>query len=242
MVNQEVIRLLLEKLGYWADMVSDGQEVLEALKTRSYDVLLMDVRMPQMDGLSATRHICETMGPTERPRIIAMTAESMRGDREKCLAAGMDDYIAKPIRMEDLTQVLRRCQPLSESLALDPKVLDGLRKMAGKRAPEVINDIIMGYLEDAPLRLNTINTALEDEDPQQLRDAAHALRSASGNLGATKLFHLCEEIETITRQGTIEGAKETMFWLKMEYDRVCHALQREINNHPQSSVINHNQS
>ncbi|ACB50007.1 two-component hybrid sensor and regulator [Crocosphaera subtropica ATCC 51142] len=227
-INQEVIHLLLEKLGYWADMVSNGQEVLEALKTCSYDVILMDVRMPEMDGLTATHHICQIMSAEERPRIIAMTAESTPGDREKCLVAGMDDYIAKPIRIEELKQALRRCQAQSDCLAIDHKILNGLRKMAGRRT----NDIIMGYLEDAPLRLNAMKQAIELGDPEQLHQAAHALRSPSGNLGATNLCQLCEEMETIARKGTLEKTEEKMFRLKIEYDRVCHALQRELNHYP----------
>ncbi len=227
-VNQEVIHLLLEKLGYWADTVSNGQEVLEALKNRSYDVILMDVRMPEMDGLAATHHICQTLSTEERPRIIAMTAESMPGDRDKCLVAGMDDYIAKPIRIEELKQALSRCQPSSDSLAVDEKILNELRNMAGQRT----NDIIMGYLEDAPLRLNAMKEAMEVGDPEKLRQAAHALRSPSGNLGATPLCQLCAEIETIARQGNLEGAEEKILKLKIEYDRVCHSLQKELNNHP----------
>ncbi|WP_107668729.1 response regulator [Cyanothece sp. BG0011] len=227
-VNQEVIHLLLEKLGYWADMVSNGQEALEAVKTRSYDVILMDVRMPEMDGLTATHHICQTMAPEERPRIIAMTAESTPGDREKCLLAGMDDYIAKPIRIEELKQALRRCQPCSDAPAIDGKILNELRKMARQRT----NDIIMGYLEDAPLRLNAMKEAIAVRDTEKLRQAAHALRSPSGNLGATTLCQLCEEIETIARQGTLKGTENKILRLKMEYDRVCHALQKELNNHP----------
>ncbi|MEA5510569.1 response regulator [Crocosphaera sp. UHCC 0190] len=234
-VNQGVIRLLLEKLGYWADMVSDGAEVLEALDRRYYDVILMDVRMPEMDGLTATQKIREMIAPEKQPRIIAMTAESMRGDREKCLAAGMDDYIAKPIRIEELQRALGQCQPVLDKPALDPQVLDRLGKMAGKRAKDVINDLIMSYLEDGPLRLSAITTAIAQEDVQAVRQAAHGFRSASANVGAMNLSCMCQEIETIARQGTLLGATEKIPMLKIEYDRVCHALQKELSNHPQLS-------
>ncbi|MEA5534824.1 response regulator [Crocosphaera sp. XPORK-15E] len=240
-VNQQVIHLLLEKLGYWADMVSNGVEVLEALARRSYDVILMDVRMPEMDGLTATQKIREIIAPEKQPRIIAMTAESMRGDREKCLAAGMDDYIAKPIRIEELQRALCQCQPVLEKPALELQVLDGLRKMAGKRAKDVINDVIMSYLEDGPLRLSAMTTAIAQEDVQALRQAAHGFRSASANVGAICLSCMCQEIETIARQGTLLGVKEKIPMLKIEYDRVCHALQKELSNHTQLSVITHHQ-
>lgn len=236
-VNQEVIRLLLEKLGYWADMVSDGAEVLKALEDRFYDVILMDVRMPDVDGLTATREICQIMPSEKRPRIIAMTAESMRGDREKCLAAGMDDYIAKPIRIEELKHALRQCQPLAKKSVLDYQVLQNLSKMAGKRANEVIKNVIMSYLEDSPLRLSTIQTAIEKQDAPTLRQAVHGLRSASANLGATHLADLCEEIETLARHNNLSTATEKLPALQIEYDRVCYALQKELSKQSRSSSL-----
>jgi CheY-like chemotaxis protein len=109
-VNQKVAAKLLARLGYRADVVSDGSEALDALGRQSYDVVLMDVQMPVMDGLDATRAIRETIDADRQPRIVAMTAEAMIGDREKCLAAGMDDYVSKPIRISELDAALRRCE------------------------------------------------------------------------------------------------------------------------------------
>ncbi|MEG3857708.1 response regulator [Microcoleus sp. herbarium12] len=111
-VNQKVATHLLDRIGYRADIAANGLEVLEALKRQSYDVVLMDVQMPQMDGLEATRRICREWPANQKPRIIAMTANAMQGDREKCLAAGMDDYITKPVRREELAIALSQCQPL----------------------------------------------------------------------------------------------------------------------------------
>ncbi|MFP4410460.1 response regulator [Coleofasciculus sp.] len=105
LVNQKVELLLLKRLGYQADLVSNGQEVLEALSRQSYDVILMDVQMPEMDGLTATRHICKNY--SQRPWIVALTANAMQEDRETCLKAGMDDYISKPIRQADLIRVFK---------------------------------------------------------------------------------------------------------------------------------------
>ncbi len=113
-VNQKMALLLLQCLGYRADLASNGLEVLAALRRQSYDVVLMDVQMPEMDGLIATRCINQTWTDT-RPRIIGVTANAMQGDREQCLAAGMDDYISKPIRSEELVAALSRCQPLSSA-------------------------------------------------------------------------------------------------------------------------------
>lgn len=109
-VNQKLAVLILGKMGYRAEVVSNGLEVLQALKRQSYDAILMDVHMPEMDGLDATTHICQAAATEERPRIIAMTANAMQGDREKCLDAGMDDYISKPINIKELVAALEKCE------------------------------------------------------------------------------------------------------------------------------------
>jgi len=109
-VNQQVALHLLQRMGYRADVAGNGLEVLEALSRQSYDVVLMDVQMPEMDGLTATQRINQELPLQERPRIIAMTANAMLGDREMCLEVGMDDYISKPIRVEELSRALSKCQ------------------------------------------------------------------------------------------------------------------------------------
>src|SRR5262249_41269609 len=109
-VNQRVAKLILAKLGYTADMVGNGIEALSALGDQRYDVVLMDVQMPELDGLETTRRIIAEYG-VERPRIVAMTANAMESDREECFAAGMDDYVAKPIRPDELAAALARCKP-----------------------------------------------------------------------------------------------------------------------------------
>ena len=107
-VNQKVALHILERLGYRADVAGNGLEVLDALTRQAYDVVLMDVQMPELDGLEATRAIRQQWPAAKQPRIIAMTANAMQGDRERCLEAGMDDYIAKPVRIEDLSAALER--------------------------------------------------------------------------------------------------------------------------------------
>jgi len=113
-VNQKVAINLLKRLGYLADVSSNGLEALEALERQEYDVIFMDVQMPEMDGVTATAHIRQRY-PHRTPRIIAMTADALEGDRERYLEAGMDDYISKPVRVEELIQALQKCQPLSHA-------------------------------------------------------------------------------------------------------------------------------
>ncbi|NER36508.1 MAG: response regulator [Oscillatoria sp. SIO1A7] len=112
-VNQKVARLMLKRLGYRVDIANNGLEVLEALRRQPYDLVFMDLHMPEMDGLAATRQIREEWSAAEQPRIIAMTANAMQGDREICLEAGMDDYIPKPIRSQELSQALSKCRPIA---------------------------------------------------------------------------------------------------------------------------------
>jgi CheY-like chemotaxis protein len=113
-VNQKLALRLLQQMGYRADLASNGLEAVESVQRQTYDVVLMDVQMPELDGLDATRRICALMSPNERPRIVAMTANAMQGDRDMCLAAGMDDYITKPIRVDQLVKALNNATTRKE--------------------------------------------------------------------------------------------------------------------------------
>jgi PAS domain S-box-containing protein len=242
LVNRKVILLTLQQMGYRADVAGNGLEVLEALRCQSYDVVLMDVQMPEMDGLTATRLICQEWLPSSRPRIIAMTANAMQGDREKCLEAGMDDYISKPIRVEEMVQALSKCQPNREgsggageevgveesTLApLNPKVLQTFRATAGENASAFLAELIDCYLEEAPKQVQAIAAAVAQGNANALRQAAHILKSSSAALGATNLANLCKELEVMHSTQVIEGALEKVSQVEAEYERVKAALQIE---------------
>ena len=111
-VNQKLALRLLQQMGYRADLASNGIEAVESVERQAYDVVLMDVQMPEMDGLEASRAITARWSAAERPRIVAMTANAMQGDREECLAAGMDDYVVKPIRVDQLVDALMQVAPM----------------------------------------------------------------------------------------------------------------------------------
>jgi CheY-like chemotaxis protein len=113
-VNQKLALRLLAQMGYRADVASNGLEAIQAVERQPYDVILMDVQMPEMDGLEATRHLCARIPTDRRPRIIAMTANAMKGDREMCLAAGMDDYVSKPVRVNELVAALFECHRIED--------------------------------------------------------------------------------------------------------------------------------
>lgn len=244
-VNQQVALLILEQLGYQADAVSNGLEVLQSLRRQHYDVVLMDVQMPEMDGFTATRQIYQEWSnnaaggaPAPRPRIIAMTATYTTW--EQCLEAGMDDYISKPIEIAKLVQVLSQCQPnkavgeenqgeIVQKDYLDVKTLQSLRQMAGTRANEILTQIINNYFQEAPQLLQAMRAAGATGDAAALQQAAHTLRSASANLGATTLSQLCKALEVIGGAGNTAGALEGMLQVEAAYETVKAALQTELN-------------
>lgn len=237
-IDREVIRLLLEKLGYWADLVSNGLEALKALRRQPYDVVLMDVRMPEMDGITATRQICQEQAPQMRPRIIAMTAEVAGGDREKCLRAGMDDYISKPIRMEELRKILNRCRSLAQEEPINAKTIKLLQKMAGYRSSAMVVSRIENYLRDGISKLAAIAAAIDDQDELALQQATRALKTISANLGANRLDRLCQQLEANKCSGRQKEAFEQISEMKIEYEKVCQAWQQALQQlHLENSIL-----
>jgi signal transduction histidine kinase/DNA-binding response OmpR family regulator/pSer/pThr/pTyr-binding forkhead associated (FHA) protein/HPt (histidine-containing phosphotransfer) domain-containing protein len=253
-VNQQVALLMLQKLGYRADVVGNGLEAIEALARVPYDVVLMDVEMPEMDGLTATQQICQNWSSEKRPYIIALTAYAMTGDREKCLQAGMNDYITKPLRETELFQALQKAEAffgrqgdqgeeilenretgrrgdereeLKHDEVLDRRVLKSIRNMAGTKAESLVAELIAIYLEDSPQLLHLIREAILTDNPDSLRRSAHTLRSSSASLGSISLSKLCKELENLGRSGTTTGAVEQLEQLEVEYKRMTIALQSE---------------
>jgi signal transduction histidine kinase/DNA-binding response OmpR family regulator/HPt (histidine-containing phosphotransfer) domain-containing protein len=237
-INQKVGLYLLQQLGYQADVVSNGLEVLEALHRQPYDVVLMDVQMPQLDGLAATQRICQEWSVQMRPHIIALTANAMQGDKEMCLAAGMNDYISKPIRLQELVRALNQCQPLVRHFVdvevkppsrlpgvLDRMVFRELRQMLGE--PKFLAEVIDSYLEDAPKLLQAMAAAFAQGKATDLQQAAHTLKSSSALFGATSLSQFCQELEVSGSTGSWIEAATLMPQVKTEYEKVQTALLQE---------------
>src|SRR4051795_11099804 len=167
-VNRQLALALLRRLGYDADVVENGREVLDALERERYDVVLMDVQMPELDGLEATRQIRERRGSSDAPRIIAMTANAMDGDRDECLAAGVDDYLSKPIRPEELSRALARCRPARADAALDDAALGKLVSSlgGGDEGREAVRELVEMFLDDAAAQMATLHSAVERGDAE----------------------------------------------------------------------------
>ena len=211
-VNQRVAVLLLERLGHRADVVGNGEEALAALAARPYDVVFMDVQMPVMDGLEATRRLRRQLPTSRQPRVVAMTANAMAEDRERCLAAGMDDYLAKPVRREQLAAALGRAvglgdlgelEPLSppDPDAVDPSVLRSLTARLGERGAELLDQLLDTWEAETDQRLGELRTAVEAGNATAVGQVAHAVRGSSASLGAVGLTTVCHEVEEDLRSG-----------------------------------------
>ncbi len=222
-VNQQVALKLLEQLGYRADVAANGLEALDALERERYDVVLMDVQMPELDGLEASRRICARWPAEDRPRIIAMTANAMPEDRAACFAAGMDDYLAKPIRPNELVKALRGVRPHEDTRTsseeapddvLDHSALATLRELGGDA---FLAEVIETFLNDAPVLLAALRTSSEHGDTEELRRTAHTLKSNGQTFGAGRFSELCRELEERARSGALNGSAELVVRIEREY-------------------------
>jgi PAS domain S-box-containing protein len=217
-VNQRLALLVLQKLGHRADVVANGAEALAALERERYDVILMDVQMPEMDGLEATRRIHERW-PAARPRIVAVTAGARSEDRERCLAAGMDDYLSKPIRAEELAATLASAVPES----VDAATLERLKETLGGEA--ALSELIDTFLDEAPNLLSRLRTAVEQRDTDNVRRAAHTLKSNAATFGAHTLVEECRSLEDMAEAGTLAGATGLLTRVEAEAGHLTAALE-----------------
>jgi PAS domain S-box-containing protein len=225
-INQKVAVAILESMGYRPDVAANGLEVLDAVDRQDYDLILMDIQMPEMDGLEAARQLRALPGPRPRPlRILAMTASAMPGDRERCLAAGVDDYISKPVRPDDLRLAVERWLnlPPEGGSPIDLSLLEPLR--AG--GDETVSELIGLYLDDSPGMLRDIARAIEQEQPKQIVRAVHSLKGSSLSLGAHRLSELCMTLEVQARADQLDRAPGLLARIEEEYGRVAGALEAE---------------
>ncbi len=237
-VNQKVAVCQLEKLGFHPDVVETGKAALAALATKKYDVIFMDCQMPELDGYEATRELRKIEGGARHTWVVAMTANSLEGDREKCLAAGMDDYLSKPVRAADLIGALSRFSGtapearavVAESTAdvVDPGMLAGFREMDGKDGENLLASLIATFLENTPLVLGEAHAALARGAAPEIERAAHTLKGSSSNFGAARLGAACQRLEQAAHQGTLENAAAMLADMEREFAFVRLALEREL--------------
>jgi two-component system, sensor histidine kinase len=236
-VNREVAVGMLESLGCATHSAENGLLAIEAMNAAAYDAVLMDCQMPVMDGLTATGEIRrrEQHSGGARVPIIALTANAMEGDRERCLAAGMDDFLSKPFTQQQLATLLRRwlaLRVLPESERRDlsrvPLIDAGvLRNIAALAKPALLNSMIDLYLRHSPGLIEAIETAAANMQADALSQAVHALKSSTANLGGTRLATVAKECEVSVREGGISQAAPIVPRIRREYQEFCTALMRE---------------
>jgi len=248
-VNRKVALRQLKKLGYTADSVTNGVAAVEAMRSSPYDIVLMDCHMPELDGFEATRLIRQLEGSGEMAGgkpvwIVALTANALEGDRERCLAAGMNDYVSKPVKLPELQAVLQHAAGVSRPVVpvvpvpaeadgagaaecVDPAILAGLRDLRVPGEPDPLAEFIDLFLEDVPSRLRAIKAALAKPDAAALKEAAHSLKGSANNLGARPLARLCADLEKLGAQEDVAAALRLLPELSGEFERVRFVLERE---------------
>jgi PAS domain S-box-containing protein len=236
-VNQKVALHLLQKLGYAADAAENGRIALEAMRRASYDIVFMDCQMPELDGYETTREVRRIEGDTRHTWIVAMTAHSLEGDRAKCLAAGMDDYLSKPVKSEDIQGALTRYRQVREieqemnepggTPAIDHNLLTGFREFDGDGGDGLLGTLIDLFIENSPQVINEARTALANRATPQLARAAHTLKGSCANFGAERMREACLRLEQLANGGSVEGAEEMLAQIEKEFNYVRLALERE---------------
>ena len=246
-VNQEVVLNMLDLFGCKADMVENGKLAVEAAANNHYDMVLMDCQMPVMDGYEATAAIRKNEREKSLERhtpIIALTANALEGDRERCLAADMDDYLSKPFKQKQLRLSLERwlldkpqteSQPAAEKqpevrenkaelTQINEKALDALRALQRPGRPDILQKVVGLYLDNSPTLLQTLENAIDENMAAEVQVAAHSLKSSSANLGATELAALCKTLENMGRNCSLDGAAEKLAEIQERYELVSQEL------------------
>lgn len=239
-INQELAIAMFDRLGYTPDIANNGLEAIAAVQTKVYDLLFLDLHMPKLDGLATAKYLVQEwdqLGLTySRPKMVAMTASAMQGDREICLAAGMDDYVSKPIFMDALVAAIRRWgEPIS--LSVEPQVTSEAEMTAtidrsaidrlSAVSPTLIQRLIPLFLDDeAPHLLNCIHRSLQVRDSEAIMSAVHTLKGTSSALGASKLAQLCQQVETKSQAGDLDGIDRSIIEIEIEYQLVSQELNK----------------
>ena len=247
-INQIVAQKMLEGLGCKVTLAGNGHQALAALAHGHVDLVLMDCQMPEMDGYMATRQLrlleqTEGMG---RVPVIALTANALEGDRERCLDAGMDDYVTKPFQRDTLATVLARWLPGKKRLAhtlsgvpsridlqdrdmaIDRKALETIRALANDTAPDLLDQVLRLYFESASELVGKLRVGLAENDMNAVGRAAHSLKSSSANVGAIRLADLCKRLEAAARSGDFGPDLPDIEEVEAEYELVRAALEKEL--------------
>ncbi len=233
LVNQKVTRRMLEKAGHHVDVASNGREAINMLREKTYDMVFMDVQMPEMDGYEATRAIRDMAREVSRVPVIALTAHAMKGDRDNCIAAGMDDYLSKPVNPKELADIVQRWAgkkvlhsrtatmgPLAPEQKGAPVDLVPLRKLTGGDN-DFERELIELFLDDTACRLDKLREAVSEGHSTEVEAEAHSIKGAAANVGAEHFQRLAQALEIRGRKdGSLEGAEQILTDLTAEFENV----------------------
>ncbi len=210
-VNQTLAIALLEKMGYKPDVAENGLAVLDILSRKKYDLILMDISMPEMDGYETTKRIIELYGDF-RPRIVAMTANALKSDKEHALQAGMDDYLTKPIQIPRLIEVIQstfeaisapKADAFSRETLLDPNAIQILTELSEQTGRNLVGEVIDLFLEHSPSQLKRLSEAISEQNFKHIEMTAHRLKGAALNVGAKRVAELCRLLEASARTNVL---------------------------------------
>jgi signal transduction histidine kinase/DNA-binding response OmpR family regulator/HPt (histidine-containing phosphotransfer) domain-containing protein len=258
-VNQQVVAAMLESLGLAYQIAGNGIEAVEAICHSHFGLVLMDCQMPDMDGFEATAEIrrLQRSGRLRRKLpVVALTANAVAGDRERCLAAGMDDYLSKPFTREQLTRLLTqwlqdeavasnhapdhqaaaaaqaprvaRAAAVEADSPINPRALDAIRGLPGGKGAIMVDKVIRAYLADTPGRFAQVRDAVRSGDAEALRKSAHGLKSSSANVGAERLAAQCKALEALGRGGSVGGAEALLAEAERELSLALSALENQL--------------
>ncbi len=232
-VNRQVVLGMLGHLGARADLAANGVEVLEALRRQPYDLILMDVQMPEMDGLEATRRIRLLSDDRHQPRIVAMTAHAMAGDRERCLAGGMDGYLSKPVQITDLAAELAAAKPVSAAPGpataepLDLQVLNRLRELS-LDGRNILGEVVQTFATSSTDDLATLRQLAAEGRWRDVETTAHRLKGGSGCVGAVRVVAVCAAVEERVRAARTDEVGPLLTRLGQELEAAGEALDRVV--------------
>ncbi len=257
-VNQKLISEVLQIFACEFTIVENGKEAVLKNRENEYDMVLMDCQMPEMDGYQATQMIRTQeresgIGIEDGVVIVALTANARKEDRDRCISCGMNDYLSKPFTMSQLRDVIIKWHQalkehfvpasdlevpvatetespssLSDNILLDINTLDSIRALQSPDSPDILKQLLEIYRSNAPELIDKLNSSIEDGCCESIRDAAHSLKSASGNIGARKIFELCEILEEMARNREVEGAGKILVEIEQFYPKVDELLEQEV--------------
>jgi signal transduction histidine kinase/DNA-binding NarL/FixJ family response regulator len=241
-VNQRLALKLLEKMGYRADLAGNGLEAIHALERQFYDLIFMDMQMPEMDGLQATREIRKRWNKDPKPRIVAMTANAMKSDQDLCREAGMDDFVGKPIRIGEVTEkILNSKRMEAASVTAMPTVSTIVTARTGQISVplnlimenfdndvEIMNVAITSFLEDCPERLTEIQAAIKKRDAKHLCEAAHRFKGAVSNFLVGPITAAAFDLEQMGKNSRLEMAQSIFDQLTRMTEELCNELRKQL--------------